>query len=111
MSEVINPWGPLGKPSKEQIQEWCNWPHGKFTEYKNMLTRKRRGKVASEHTVYVTKEVTDCYLAEVKVLAHDFNDAVRQLGYDYSKFNFENEPYQKERVSYSYRSVNPNTKW
>lgn len=107
MNEVINPWGPLGKPSKEQIQKWADMPYGQFTLMVKALTKKRRGKMQSEHTVFVTKEVADCYLAEVKVLAYDFNDAIRQLGYDFSKFDYEDQPYQTGRVSYSYRAVKP----
>lgn len=108
MTEAINPWGPLGKPSKEQIEEWCNWPHGQFTQYKKMLSRKPpRGKPLTEMTVYVTKSISSLYLAEVKVFAKDYNDAIRNLGYDYSKLNYAEEPYKTERVSYSYSSVKP----
>jgi hypothetical protein len=72
-----------------------------------MLSRKSRGKPLTEMTLYVTKSVSSKYLAEVKVFAKDYNDAIRNLGYDYSKFTYADEPYATEKVSYSYSHVKP----
>ena len=75
MSEV---WGPLGTPTKEEIQKWWNLPYGQFTELVKDRTRKRKGKLKRELIVYVTKRVYQDYIAEVKVMAFDNRDALAQ---------------------------------
>jgi len=81
---TINLWGPLGNPSKEEIQKWWELPYGEFTKKVKTVSKKPRGKQPTEHTVYVTKRVYQDYLAEVKVMAVDGKKAIDEAG----KFEF-----------------------
>jgi hypothetical protein len=35
-------WGPLGNPSKEEIQKWWDLPYGKFTELVKGIGKKKK---------------------------------------------------------------------
>ena len=37
-------WGPLGNPSKEEIQKWCELPYGAFTQMVKDLGKKKNTK-------------------------------------------------------------------
>lgn len=103
-------WGPLGNPSKEQIQKWCELPAGEFERiYKEAKKKKRKNKVYTEYTVYVTKKVYDEYLCAVKVTDWEPNAAVNQVSSMHKEnFIFEEVPFTSKKETYTYSTWKPN---
>lgn len=106
-------WGPLGTPTKEEIQKWCNMPAGEFANIVKSFKKctRTKKKPLQEITVYVEKKLCDHYVCAVKVIAKDFTDATNQvMKIDKSEFEFESEPFKTESESFTYKSWNPSPK-
>ena len=103
---MSNVWGPLGNPTKEEIQKWCELPYGKFTSMVKERRRKKHGKTMSEHTLYVMKEISNLHMAEIKVWGFDLSDAMKRAPSTFKELEYSEEPVMN-RISYSMRTVKP----
>jgi 23S rRNA U2552 (ribose-2'-O)-methylase RlmE/FtsJ len=75
MATSIKSWGILGNPSKEKIEQYKNMPVGSFRNMVKNLSRSKKGKVLSEHEVFVTKRRVDMTRGSIKVEAFDMQEA------------------------------------
>jgi hypothetical protein len=95
----IQPWGILGNPSKEKIQEYCNMPYGEFRKF----VKSFKGKKADNFTVDVTKKVYSTYTTKVKVVATSHKNALEQvMVIPKSKLEFSDVPVKVNLEEYSY---------
>lgn len=104
MTEVIRApsakgtaWGPLGNPSKETIQSWCNMPAGEFARMvKEKVGRCSRKKLDwKDRDIYLTRTVVIKHQNYAKVTVHagDDTDALKL-----ARDHFEQHP---EKIEWS----------
>ena len=74
----MNTWGILGNPSKEQIEQWKNLPHGQFAAMVSSLKKKSKGKSLRKHSVEIKKRNATTTSAFVYVQAYDSEHAINQ---------------------------------
>lgn len=100
-------WGVLGSPSKEKIEEYKNMPVGSFKNMVKNLSRGKKGKVMSEHTVYVSKRRTNLTRGVIKVDAFEFNDAANLARERIEQVVWDNEPYVTNKEDLVFASMDP----
>ena len=94
-----NPWGILGNPSKEKIQEYVNMPYGEFRKF----VKSFKGKKAQNYTVTVSKRVYSTYETKVSVVATSHKKALEQvMVMPKSKLEFSDVPVKVNLEEYSY---------
>lgn len=78
----VSAWGILGNPTPEKIKEWCDMPHGKFTDILKEAKKRyayKKNVEFKDYTVYVIKTKKIQRVATVKVTAISTEDAYRQV--------------------------------
>lgn len=75
---MMKPWGLLGEPTQEQIEEWKNMPYGKFKAMTETLRKKSKGKVLKKHAVEIKMIDEVSTSSFVYVQAFDIDHAIEQ---------------------------------
>ena len=106
---AVNPgsWGVLGNPSKEKIAEYAKMPVGSFRNMVKNVSRGKRGKKMSEHTIYVTRRDINATRGVITVTAFDFADAVGMARTRQEEVVWDAEPYKTDYQEYTYSSMDP----
>lgn len=110
MSEnPIAPWGPLGTPSKEDIQNWWSLPAGRFPQIvKDAVTRERKEtRLKEKYKLYKVrgiKVVRTSYVSTniEQVSAKDYKHALKIAQEQGIKFQFSDTPREDkdERITH-----------
>lgn len=100
----MDSWGILGKPTKKEIEEWKNMPHGKFSKMVKDLKKISNGKPAKKFTVRITETVPHQRTYDLSVRAYSHNHAISLAK---EKINIDEVEWSKRTkgsVNYSYTS-------
>lgn len=107
MATSIKSWGILGNPSKEKIEQYKNMPVGSFRNMVKNLSRSKKGKVLSEHEVFVTKRRVDMTRGSIKVEAFDMQEAFDVAKARSEQVVWDAEPYVVGKEETVYQSIDP----
>lgn len=107
MATNIRSWGILGNPSKEKVEQYKNMPVGSFRNMVKNLSRGKKGKVLSEHDVYVIKRRVDLTRGVIKVEAFDMQEAFSVAQARKDEIAWDADPYQTGKEEFVYQSIDP----
>lgn len=104
-------WGILGNPSQAEVERWKNLPAGDFKKMVKELSKKSKNKKSlKEHTIFVTKKVSNMFKGTAKVQAFDAKHAL-DLAMRSKDIQWDDNPYKSDHVEYVYSSIDPTTRY